>query len=737
MSLVDPTLAIRARLSGLADDPFIRVKERSNEEILQWLRAIYDNHYYTHDATFSKQQSFYQLYRGVSVEDHLQNYYSLMGIDYKINKRGQKLLVNYIQKMINEEVATVMRYNRDISALPGTEDFQDRIEAEIVQEVISSLRSKQRRYRFLANASKKARIHGCAIVYITWDPNAGKQISTKKEGDVFEVEFDNDKTVKLKRPLYEGEVKVSLLDPKDVGFQPFKTISSVDWCFIREFTPVDELIADYYGLLSEAEIDLLRRTALSFDGQDMFADYGSANLRNHVKTITFYHRKTPYVPNGAKIVFTLDPDIILQQEDIEEEMVEYGTNTPGLPIEILYDEEVDDCIYGSSRIEGLIPLQGELRNVYTSIARNVRIGSIPRIVAPHNSIKSSKGRADTPVLFYKGGIPPELKSFSMVTPEVFGFKDMIKEEMREVYRSKPAVTDLGSNIRSAGQMQIIEADQEESEAVMAEEFRTFILNIERRCLDVISRHYTKSDRRFYETRGAPGKWMVKKIDVKSLNKPWQLEIQLADDLPRRKDRRMQTVMEMSQIWPSLFPPEAVADMFRMGDSDKFMSAGTVAYRSAEFENSKFRAGEKTPPPKMYDDHVIHWITHDKQLQSPELQEWPEERIEALVDHQRATEMLLIDQALQSPMLMQAIQTQLKGFPKIYVANPPPSLLATSGPVDPSMGGVPPVSAEGGAPTLGDETGDVNILGGPGENMPEVTQGRAQDGQFGAKINPVG
>ena len=85
-------------------------------------------------------------------------------------------------------------------------------------------------------------------------------------------------------------------------------------------------------------------------------------------------------------------------------------------------------------------------------------------------------------------------------------------------------------------------------------------------------------------------------------------------------------------------------------------------------------------PREYENHVIHWREHTRVLQEYSFKfQTPVEAQDRLINHIRATEMLMVEQAASNPLFAQELQ-KLALFPMFFKAVPPPPSMAETAPM---------------------------------------------------------
>jgi hypothetical protein len=107
----------------------------------------------------------------------------------------------------------------------------------------------------------------------------------------------------------------------------------------------------------------------------------------------------------------------------------------------------------------------------------------------------------------------------------------------------------------------------------------------------------------------------------------------------------------------------VMDMLDISQPEKFIDYNTASVRAAEAENESIMQGVgELNDPQDYEDQVLHWQIHVKQMR-----EWsfknqtPVEIQERMKAHMMATELLMVKRARENPMYLERCSV-LPGWP---------------------------------------------------------------------------
>jgi hypothetical protein len=124
-------------------------------------------------------------------------------------------------------------------------------------------------------------------------------------------------------------------------------------------------------------------------------------------------------------------------------------------------------------------------------------------------------------------------------------------------------------------------------------------------------------------------------------------------------------MDTMQRNPNLFSPERWEELLDLGSSERMIKLSTDAIQAADSENEDILAGEPVGMPEDWEDHIAHWESHVRAMQSRSFKEEASLEVQAAMkSHLRITEKLMIEKMSNNP-LFQAKLASLKLFPIFY------------------------------------------------------------------------
>jgi hypothetical protein len=494
--------------------------------------------------------------------------------------------------------------------------------------------------------------------------------------------------------------------------QKKRNLADVDYCFTRELVNTQELRQRYPEKASKIK-DLEECQVYDYEKMEMRPARGEQII------YTFWHRRSPMMDKGRKIVFL--KDVILENE-------ESPFSHDQLPFVRFTDMDYPGELYGVSFFENIKQLTGTYNNITNMLLRNIVLASHPKWMVPAGSVALDRLGNDITIVQYKGPQAPVLATSPTVPGDVFSFREKIKEEFQQisgvfgVSRGEPP-----PGIKAGVALQFLSEQESERYNELVLKYNDMILGIAQMTLAVCGDYYDESDERMIRVIGKNNAWMTKFFDVAYLEKDYDIRIQNSSALPRSLAARTQTLLDLNERFPDQFTSEQVIDLLDLGQADKFIDSATVAVRTAQAENEellkegKQALSEEQLAPKEFENHILHWREHTRMVQEYSFKyQTPEAVQERMINHIMAHEMLMMEGAKKNPKFAEELsklalfplfytqemaimsQPEAQGMPAQSVGAPIQELPQM--PVNPLVGGEPQMSQNPPMPTVEQQLG---------------------------------
>lgn len=634
--------------------PFHVVDKKSEKEKLEWLKKVKDALLSQAQSRTASQREHLSWYRGISTQkaDRRRQYSSARRFS-KINK----LIVNQLQDLTDTKVSQMVKLKPAVEVLPATGDYQDRGAAKVVGALIKHLWTINNVDYMMQIKHLHARIFGESFTFVLWDKSKGdlhpayveaKKLEEEGKIDLSQEEIEiNGELVSLKDPIMTGDICYENEVPWRVLLQRKGKFEDCEYVFRVKVCPTEELKIEYPDSAKNIkETEDLR----IFDIDDLQHKF----VEGHTVVYEFYHKHTKYQDKGKFIKF-------IDKEILEESDLPFSHGK--LPLVRLTDQDIPDVLNGVSKYESVGPIQKMYDNITTLIAKNIYLTAHAKWLMPRGACKIEQLGNDNTIVQYQGAIPPQLAQVQSNPVEVYNFRNQLKEDMQTLYGSHGVSRgEVPKGVTAASALQFLNELENDRASTDIAKHGFLVKDLARMTIAVTGDYYDVNDGRMVRIVGEGNKMLIRHFDAANLSKDYDIRFDNSTGLPESKAAKIQRLMDIMQRNPQLFSPERWEELLDVGNIDKAISMSTEAIRSADSENEDILAGIEVGDPEEYEDHIAHWQSHAKAMQSRSFKEEAEnETVDAMKDHVYWTEELMIDKAKSNP-LFQSKLAELKLFP---------------------------------------------------------------------------
>jgi hypothetical protein len=464
------------------------------------------------------------------------------------------------------------------------------------------------------------------------------------------------KDISEKDIVMTGEVESKVVSTTRMLKEPKDDWKDVDYTFEIKIRKVDEIKAEYGKVADQVK-------AMSNAREFMKESLESRKFRNETLEITFYHRRTKFMPEGAKIVFT--NDVLLEKGPIP-------VDHKRLPYRRLTDIDVEDHLHGLSYFINLADMQFRHNQLTSDIVKNLRLAAHPKWMVPRGACKIEQLADNTTIVQFKGNREPTLATFNPVSQEVFLFRRELKDEMDQMGTTTGvARRDPPSQVGAAVAMSFLSEQEAERISTETSKVNELTRGVYEDMMSVAGTYYQADDGRTMRVIGEGNKYFIKNIETANLSKPYDVVIRNTN-LPQLKTAKFALMMEVLEKRPDMISNEQLADIIDLGGFEKFADITTEALRSAESENEDIMRGEEVAEPTLFEEMITHWKVHIQFMQSRGYKESanPEYKA-ALEEHVAMTEFLMLEKMKSNPLLESEI-AKLMLFPAFLIGDQIPN-----------------------------------------------------------------
>jgi hypothetical protein len=637
-------LEFRERDPEVLQKPFYKFVKKPKDERLEWLTGVTDALIDQAEDRTRVQREHLMLYRGVSHKLRERTIDRDRNIR-KLNKL-QKFVVNHLYDLTETKVSQMNRIKPAIEVMPVNDEWQDRASAKVVKFINDHLwRENDIDFKRIS-MHRHARIFGESFMFITWNKNKGDLTPEYVAGR--DAGLDVDKLVKSgKLQKHVGDLEYNVELPWRVFAQRKEDMRDSEYVFRLSIRPVDELKDEY----PRAEIN----------EDEEFHHFNMENLEEsfiekHCLVMEFWHKKTKYLPDGYYAKFTMSS--LLEEDDAPQELL-HGK----LPFVRITDLDVPGVMNGVSRFETISSIQGMYNNISTLIAKNIYLTAHAKWVMPRGAAKIEQLGNDNTVIQFQGPVAPKMIQAQPNAPEVYAFRQQLKEDMQTIYGSHGISRgEVPKGITAASALQFLNELESERATTDISKDGFLIKDIAKMGIAVAGAHYKVDDGRMIRIVGQNNQFLIRHFDTAHLHKPYDIRMETSTGLPETKSAKIQRILDAMQRNPKMVSPERWEYLLELADTEKMSTLATEAIKAADSIVEDIFAGREVAGLEDWQDLIIHWETYIKAMQSRAFNEEADPAVRnKLKDHVYWTEKAMLNKSSKNPEF-EAKLAQLTLFP---------------------------------------------------------------------------
>lgn len=583
-----------------------------------------------------------------------------------------RLIVNHTQDLTEQKVSALSKFKPQTTVVPPSPELADKLDSIIADEVLFSLKYDNDLDGLYAKMFRMAFLGGESYIFPFWDEFKGDlhpDWKTKegediplldKEGE--QVKNANGKPVFITQPQYIGDVSYRIRSLENVRLCPARSVREINYIIEHDWIHIDELRKDYPDKEFKADEKASEVSAKT---------QSEEKLENHVLVMTVTHRSHRHLANG--LYYKCTPVQILDAPRDNPRTRIPSSDWDNLPCRRIVDVDQEDSVFGFPSNTNIAPMQNVHDKLTTICVKNLFWASHLKWFAIQNSVDKAQLTNDSCIVWVKPGQTfPVAQTFQAFGADVFNFRASTVEDMEKIYgifsvsRGAPP-----PGTRAAASLYFYDEQEQQRRNNLQKKINRLIVDVDRMTLSIVADNYRDHDKRLINILGKTKEWMVKKFKVESLRKSFDIRIENTPNLPDSRYARLQYLTQLQTAFPGIVTAEQVGDLIDLGNTDRFITPTRVARFAAESENDSLLRGDDVADPEAYEDQIVHWQTHMKEVQSPDYKSYPDSVREEFEAHIKAHEMIMDDLAQESQAFAQQV-TVIPQFPVFFKRQAPPA-----------------------------------------------------------------
>lgn len=625
--------------------PFFAINRSDEQLLLTWLKE--ELSFIQQNNTERLQKVRHNLMRFKNFQ-YREQVYQPRDMEMKKTKYMPQMVVPLVRDVVEEKTARLMELKPAITIIPThSDEEQDKVDAKVAKRFLNHIDYVHKTDLMFYRATLASKICGESYVFEEWNPDSGDDMPQTQM-----VSKKTDDGVEVQEVVKQGDIDYTLKTPLECFYEGARSFKEVNYCFKIDWIYTEEMKLDYPD----------KSMQIHEDGSNDYFDMNDLKFKTLVgKTmrITFFHRKTKYLPNGFRCVFT--KDVVCAKGDLP---YQHGE----LPFTRWIDSENPEQCSADSQLDYTKAMASSYNNMRNMMIKYLTL-TAPKTYIDAGSVDEQQLNNDIGIVKLKpGSRQPQLVAPMPLSPHMVEYAKDQKDEFYQMSKSSSIVRgDIPKQLSAFVAIQY--ASEQESRRLNIDviNFSASVKDFYQKSLYIAGQFYKKDDKRTMLVLGNDDQYQADDYDPAVLAKSYTVMIQNSSGLPDSRSARTQLVVDMADKYPDMFTREQVIEMTGLAAADKFMDEASMASRAAEAENEQMMDTGQEIDPKEYENLIVHWKSHVMKIQGLGFkQKAPPQVQQAMIDHIKATEFLMFNQANRSPQFKQAIMVQCSQFPIYYM-----------------------------------------------------------------------
>lgn len=675
--------------------PFWALDFDNEDDLLEWLNTEMDYLKNQAQERHLNQRKNLAVFRGIQYQAQDRRSRDEAANESTLQKRSKnpRAVFNHIVDMVEQDVSRMTKYRGAVSATAPSDENDDRIVAEIAEELIEKFWNKNEIDYLMQKHSRRKRIFSEDYIGIFWNKNLGpyhpdwvaevfkrvgitedpRQLKPGQIRKIFREKIkeiprlpllnpdgkpvlgDNGKPLEIDRPVRLGDVQYKLIFSWDMFLQRRDEYERVEYGGFRERVKVDTLKAQHPSKAGKIEPDAQARSYDAESCEDL-------ERNDEVEVFHFFHKSTDELDQGRYIKFcrtavlTNKPNPYLGFDD-----------KAILPWVRTVDIETPAVLNGDSVVTFGRGPQAIYNNLTSLKVRNRFLFAHPKWFMPKGAVKVESLANQTTVVQYKGAVPPVLAQANLNEASDSEFMQETKNDMQQIMgvygvsRGEPP-----KGVVAAVAMTFLDEQESERANVGVAAHTRTLKGMAQQTLWLMADHYEDDEGRLESLLGRNRAYQAKKFSMANLRDIADLMIQNTSALPQQKSARIQYILDIKKEFPGIVQDDMAVDILGLGEVDRLRSVVTVALRKAEDENNSMMNGVEPSDPKPFEYHLAHYRTHIRQMNEPSYEYLPKESKDLFEGHVMAHEMEMWKIGQRLPPFMGLVMQEFPQFPCFFV-----------------------------------------------------------------------
>lgn len=573
--------------------PFaFREDPNSKEATLDWLNTNFEA---CREKAYSRLQTYrrYQaLYKGIHWRNFDTRYNNSINTSH--TEKKPRMVVNFIREMVLSRVAQMDKVDTKVAFIPNNNEQSDVNNAKACKKLADARAEEINMDKIQNEADLVKFLFGTCFIFGEWDETLGPiSPEFEKVKSFYEATGDKVPASIMKRiTMHVGDYKAQVLGPDKV----FPEMDVTDWDDVN--------YVDKIGWMTKEEVEKKwpHSKGRLMENKHHLYDYETNEMYvpdNKIMVRTFYHKKTEFLPEGARIIY--NDDVILEQGPCP---YEHGQ----LPFVVDNDIDVYGEMWGRSFIADIEQQQRYYNNIESANARNLGHFA-PKWVAPKGSCNVKTLNNEITVVEFRGPVAPRVEKPTSITNESLEVQDRLEKRIQKHSKVHDMMRgEVPTGVTANSALRFLDEQQSEILSPDIKKRKRRILSTYKQMLQIMSQYYSASDGRTIKTLGKNNEYLIESFKEAEFSQVYDVRLQNSPALPDSKGGKISTIIDLNQVTQTdpVFSRKDIIQMLDLGLDDSFKDRATIAVDTARTAMEMILNGKEVPPPEAYDDLITQY-----------------------------------------------------------------------------------------------------------------------------------
>ena len=536
-----------------------------------------------------------------------------------------RIKVNHFRNLIQHVLVLTTNPRPAMEARATNSDYKSQTQTILADGILEYYMREKRLERYMTEAVEFALVFGGGYVSLQWDAHAG---------DPYGVDDDGEQ-------VNTGDIRVQSHTPLDTIIDVYKETSEHDWIILRDYGNKYDYMTKHPDLAEALDRVPTKDSQVN---RYTFATKTRSFPTSDIPIYTFFHKKTPSLPQGRMVVFASDEAVI------------YDGPLPyrDIPIYRITPSEFYGSPYGYTSAYDILALQEGIDSLYSAILTNNLTFATQNVWSPRGANVNITHLAGGLNLIESDGTmgPPQALNLTASSGETFKFLEMLEGAaetlagINSVVRGNPE-----SSLKSGSALALVASQAIQFNSGLQSSYIALLEDIGTGLIHMLQDYATVP--RVAAIAGKAKRPYVKEFKGDDLSQINRVTVDVGSAVSRTTAGRVEMANNLLSNGQINNPEEYLA-VIQTGKLDPMIEGQTAEILLIKAENEKLREGNMVQAIAP-ENHRLHISEHKAVLANPETKENPEivqatlAHIEEHVELLRTTDPGLLMMTGQEPL----------------------------------------------------------------------------------------